>query len=258
MMPFSAMALRTNAPPNTAFADAVTTDAPYLWWRLGEASGVTVADSSGNGRGGTVSGTSGTSYDRGVAGLVGDSNLATRLKQNSGALQSAAAISASLLATSKTLALAVRIDSGAGAGTILGLNDGISPTGTSGSRDRVLYVNTAGKLVAGIYSAAVRTIVSTASINDGQKHLIHLAMGANNTEGSELYIDGVSVGTIPYVSNDTSGTRYLYGGSLNLSGWPNGAAAAATAFGTYDEVLIFPTRLTAARILAQAQAGGFA
>lgn len=240
------------------FAAVVASDSPYLWWRLGEASGNTIADASGNSRGGSLAGTAGTSYDRGVAGLVGDSNLATRLKQSTGYMQSSTAYSASLMATSKTFAIAVRIDSGAAGGTIIGLHDGGAPSGTSGSRDRMLYVNTSGKLVAGIYSAAIRTIASAANINDGQRHLLHLAMGADNTEGSELYIDGVSVGSMPYVSNDTSGSRYLYAGLLNLSGWPNGAAAAATAFGTYDEILIFPARLSAARILAHARAGGFA
>jgi hypothetical protein len=40
-----------------AYNTTVTGDSPYLYWRLGEASGATAADATGNGRTGTYSGT---------------------------------------------------------------------------------------------------------------------------------------------------------------------------------------------------------
>lgn len=239
------------------FYDEVLADGPYIWWRLGESSGTAMADSSGNGQAGTLNGTASTDYDLSEPGLVGDSNTAIELKSSSGFIRSNVSYNALTLAANATFAIAVKINSGAAGGTIFGLHDDSNPTGTTGSRDRLLYVDTSGALVAGIYSAAVRTIVH-AGINDGQKHLIHLACGADNTEGSELYVDGVSVGTIPYISNDTASNRYVYAGRLNLSAWPSGAAGAATALGIYDELQVYTKRLSAARILAQAQAGGFA
>ena len=62
--------------PSASYADVVRGGGAIGHWRLGEASGATVADSSGRGNAGTLSG----SYVRAQQGLiVGDTNMATKL-----------------------------------------------------------------------------------------------------------------------------------------------------------------------------------
>jgi len=242
---------RTSPAPVSLYESEVLADSPYLYWRLGELTSGPVHDRTANNRGGIVAGAAPTF---GVPGLVGDENTAYRITASSTYLRSVSNFNAPV--ADFTIACAVKVDAGAPAGHILGFYDNVNPTVVGGARDRFLYVNTSGHLVAGVWSGTAYTIISPAPINDGQRRLIHFASGANAAEGSELYIDGVSVGTMPVISMDTSGTRYLIAGLNNVSGWPGGANASM--LGVIDEVAYFHSRLSAARILAHAEAGGFA
>ena len=57
--------------PSYSYPAAVTSFGPYLYWKLGEATGTgTAADASGNGRTGTYAGT----YTRGVTGGTPDTS----------------------------------------------------------------------------------------------------------------------------------------------------------------------------------------
>jgi hypothetical protein len=58
--------------PTDSYDAEVLADSPLLYWRLGESSGTTAADSSGNGRDGTISG----SYSLGATSLVNVDNTA--------------------------------------------------------------------------------------------------------------------------------------------------------------------------------------
>lgn len=58
----------------TPYADAVLTDSPLLYWRLGETSGTDAVDASGNGNDGTY-----TSPDMHTAGLLADGNGAASI-----------------------------------------------------------------------------------------------------------------------------------------------------------------------------------
>lgn len=240
-------------PPASLFESEVMADSPFLYWRLGEASAGPVQDSSGSGRTGVVGSTAPT---YGVPGLVGDDNTAYQIVNNTTFLRSTASFFAPL--SNFTIACAVKVGVGAPAGHILGFYQSTDPSVAGGARDRFMYLNTSGRLVAGVWSGATSTIVSPNPINDGERHLLHFACGADASEGSELYIDGVSVGTMPVISADSSasGIRYLIAGINNVSGWPGGANASM--LGVIDEVAYFHSRLPAARILAHAEAGGFA
>jgi hypothetical protein len=72
--PGAASAASPSAAATSRYADAVRADGPAAYWRLGEPSGNTATDSSGNGRAGTYSGT----LTRGAPGaLAGDPDGAT-------------------------------------------------------------------------------------------------------------------------------------------------------------------------------------
>lgn len=232
------------------FANTVLADAPYIYYRLGETSGTALADSSGGSRAATIYGTSGTDYDLGQGGLVGDSDASINLKSDSGFVRSDA--SQTFPASSCTLMVAIKPNASAAAGYIAGLYSGTNPADSGGSRDRELYLNTSGKLVAFLWNGAIQTITSSANMNDNTAKLIHLVVGTTSTT---LYVNGASVGSVAAVSTD-SGGRYLYGGMNNVSGHPGGANAGMR--GLIDELAWFNTALSPTRVLAHAQAAGLA
>lgn len=238
------------------FAAEVAADAPYLWWRANEGSGSALADNSGNGLVGYLTGAAGTDYSRGLPSVISAAGGSIEFMTNSGGGRSSSSFSAATFSHDATFMVVVRINNSAAAGTIIGMCDGDNPTGTTGSRDRVLAIDPAGKLRAGVWSGAVSVITSPSPINDGATHVIHFTMGSNASEGCEMYIDGASVGSMPVLSTDTSGIRFLYIGTLNMSGWAGFGSGAATALGRYQDIAVFPSRLSAARIAAHAQAAG--
>lgn len=241
--------------PAATFASAIAADFPYLWWRLGETSGTVAADTSGNSRTGTYNGTAGSAYDLSEPGLVGDTNTAVEIKSNAGWVMSVGVHPIANSGNGATLAIAIKINSAATSGAILTKHSIAPPTSASGSRDPWLYMASDGKLRVGIWSGAMSIITSSMAVNDGVARLIHVRIGANGTEGVELYVNGVLDGFVGASPTQTF-NGYITAGRNNVSGWTGGADAAA--LGILDEVVVFNSRLSAARILAHAQAGGFA
>lgn len=249
-------ASRSAPAPASPFESEVLADSPFIYWRLGESTEGPVQDRSGNGRDGTV-GIYGEPPTYGVPGLVNDDDTAYQITNNTTYIRNDAGRFVAPI-SNFTISCAVKINAGAPAGHILGFYQGSSPGDAGGSRDRFIYINSNGRLVAGVWTGTISTITSPNSINDGERHLIHFACGANAAEGSELYIDGVSVGTMAAISTDAgaNGLRYLFAGRNNLSGWPGGANASM--LGVIDEVAYFHSRLSSARILAHAEAAALA
>lgn len=237
-------------PPAGNFADEVAADSPFIWYRLGETSGTAIADSSGSSRNATLFGSAGTGYDLGEPSLVNDANGAIELKANTAYVRSNSTYTASL--TNVTLMVAIKINSGAGAGYIAGWHSLTDPTGTGGSRDKLLYINSSGQVAAYVFNGSQRIITSPAAVNDGVRRLVHFAMG---TTDSKLFIDGVEVASMSFVSA-ASYVAYLYAGMNNVSGLAGGANAGMR--GVIDEVAWFPSRLSDARILKHAQEAGLA
>ena len=63
-----------------------------------------------------------------------------------------------------------------------------------------------------------------------------------------LYVDGVLIGTNATVTPDAYNGYWRLGGG-NLTGWPNAPASSAL-LGTFDEVAVYPTALSAAQVAA--------
>lgn len=243
-------------PPIETWVDAISADSPYLWWRLGEVSGTAAADASGNSRPGTYNGTAGVDYDLGEPSLVGDANAAIEIKTNNGWVRSNAQHDIANSGSGATLAVAIRINSGALAGAILTKHAGASPPSASGLREPWLYLGSDGKLRAAIWAGSAQIITSSMVVNDGVARLIHMRIGANGAEGVELYVNGVLDGAVSAAPSLTYSGYITAGRNHITSTWPSGADAAA--LGIYDEVVVFNSRLSPTRILAHAEAGGFA
>lgn len=240
----------SSPPVPASYADAVTADAPVLWWRLGEMTGNFASSGSSS----IALSPPGSGITRGMPGLVGDSNGAIRLDTAGDGPSSASTVSAADFAANKTIELVFRAPSGT-SGTLFGLHDGINPGGTSGARDRTAYIGTDGKLYLAAWTGAQSTIVSPSVVTDGDRHILQFVLGANAAVGYRGYLDGVDIGGFAAVSTDTSGSRYVYVGRLNFTGWPM-ATTGGAAGATIDEVAIYGTALSAARCLAHAQAAG--
>ncbi|MFB4351496.1 PKD domain-containing protein, partial [Microbacterium sp. CR_7] len=74
-------------------------------------------------------------------------------------------------------------------GKIVGF--GNSPTGTSSSYDRHIYMDNSGRVNFGVYPNAERVVTSSASYNDGAWHQVVASL--DPVKGMELYVDGIKV-----------------------------------------------------------------
>lgn len=234
------------------FASEIAADLPFLWWRLGESSGTTIADASGNGRVGLLAGTPGTDYDLSVPGLVGDSNKAVKFNTNNGYVRSNSTYVFPL--TNFTHMIAFKSDASAAAGTVTQLNQNDSPASATGGRDRGFILGSDGKMYFSFWNGSTTVAISTsAAVNDGTPHLMHIAVGSSTTE---MYLDGVSQGSTPNVPGYTAPT-YFYVAATNKSDAPAPANPSGGFRGVLDEAAVFQNRLSALRIAAHARAAGY-
>jgi hypothetical protein len=229
----------TVAGTSAPYPEQVKADFPSFYWRLGEGSGGTAADATGNGGSGIYVG----SVTKGVQGAVGDSDTAVAFN-GSGLVASAAQVlgpqTFSVEGWFKTTTRR--------GGKLIGF--GNSQTGTSSRYDRHVYMTDAGRLVfgvfAGTYPGSTQTIVSPAGYNDGDWH--HF-VGALGRDGMVLYVDGAPVGTNPTtVASFFSG--YWRAGGDNLNGWPSRPSSSSFS-GVLDELAVYDPALTANQVAAR-------
>ena len=83
---------------------------------------------------------------------------------------------------------------------IIGFQNNQTGTGVV-SYDKHVYVNTSGQLVFGIFTGTTQAITSAGTVNNGVWR--SFAAVYNNAGNDELFIDGVSVGTMNVTSTDT-------------------------------------------------------
>ena len=136
------------------------------------------------------------------------------------------------------------------AGKLIGL--GSSQTGSSGSYDRHLYIDSAGKVEFGAYNGATQVIVTPTAVTDGKWH--HVAGTQSSTAGMVLYLDGVQVAANATYLTAQAYTGYWRLGYDNLAGWPN----APTSYffnGQMRYAAAYSTVLTAAQIKQDWAAG---
>jgi trimeric autotransporter adhesin len=124
-------------------------------------------------------------------------------------------------------------------GRLIGYGDGLAGA-TSGAFDRIIYMNTSGQVVFGIYNGGTETINTTGTYNDGTWHM---ATATSSAAGTKLYIDGVLQASDITASLPQNFAGYWRIGQDALGGWPGAGNNYFT--GSLDDIAIFNRELTA-------------
>ena len=247
-------------PAEAMYTDVVAGSAPIAYYRLGEAAGTTMTDSSGNGNDGQYNPRgSATYFTRGITGALATDtpNLAVTLENSNACINTASTTPISAPARlTEIVWFSTTTTSG---GKMLGFEQprtGIAQAGNGGTYDRHLYMDGNGKVWFGVYNAGDSLISSPGPLNDGAWHM---AVGTLGTGGMKLYIDGVLVGTNPNTVGEAT-TGWWRAGCGNLAGWgdgwtgPNSPTSSSNPArnypfaGSLDEIAIWNRVLTATEI----------
>ena len=253
----------------TGYNATVRSDSPIDFWPLSETSGSTANDNAGYtdltrgsattaGAAGPIAGSQATRFAGGettVMNPMAPPTVTTNSLINAYANQTVSNTSFSLEAWVNTTTTA--------GGAIL--NDGMYSTGDSNSMDRVIYMDTSGKLYFGVQNdTAYQAISSIGSYNNGAWH--HIVATLNGTTAT-LYVDGLPVASGSMTDNSIFKGYWRIGGDA-LAGaafgppgtpptvlWPNGPSNGYIAASIADAA-VYPTVLSAARVTAHYLAAG--
>ncbi|MEU0559833.1 LamG domain-containing protein [Dactylosporangium sp. NPDC006015] len=135
-------------------------------------------------------------------------------------------------------------------GAVIGF--GTAATGYSGTRDRLLYVDSGGRLTFGVYPGSYVTLRSPAGTTyaDGAWHHVAASVGA---AGLRLYADGNLVAANAAQTAAESSTGYWRVGGISLAGWPNRPANGYFT-GVIDEPAVFAAQLSDQQVAWQVHA----
>jgi signal peptidase I len=216
------------------YVSAVLADVPAAFWLLDETAGTTTAqDRSGN----RALGTYRTGATPGQAGALTARNPGTSMRTSGSlAFTSANPVAAP---TVHSVELWFRTTSTAG-GYIAGFGSTVGAT--SSTEDRTLRMTATGQLTYGDWvSNPLRAISTPRAYNDGAWHQVVVAVANPSSFGDTvIYVDGS-----PVTSGQTSKAAAYTGY------WHIGAGSGSAAFnGTIDNVSIFKSQLSAARVAA--------
>lgn len=230
--------------PDNPYMSAVKADKPAHYFTLNEKNGNNTIDLVG-GANGTVS-----AGNQDAPGILATSGL--RLEGNG-----AASIPKQYNnPTTFSIEAWINTTSTQG-GRILGF--GNVATGTSNSRDRVLYMNNDGRVTFGTYGGQTYTIQSPTPLNDGKWHQVVATMqpgGWFSPTVIRLYVDGKEVASRSGVSAQNY-SGYWRIGADGMQGWPNQPSSSGLA-GNYDEVAIYTSTLSATQIRKHFDVGSVA
>ncbi|HET8969613.1 MAG TPA: signal peptidase I [Candidatus Nanopelagicales bacterium] len=249
------------AVPNWDYTTEVKALGPYLYWKLDESGGAgTAGDSSGNNRSGTYNVSGSTTYfTQGITGALPTDtpNRAVTLKRATSCINTTSTTGVSAPSTVTVVAW-VKGAPGTN-GKVVGFEkpqDTVAAPST-GTYDRMLYVDGGGNAWFAAYNGGYFAIKSGSAVTDGGWHML---VGSLGPAGMRLYVDGVQV-----ASNANTGAEATTGwwraGCGNLAGWgsywdggndpgTDSASPANRPFvgGSIDEVSVFTSQLTAAQV----------
>jgi hypothetical protein len=217
-----------------AYTAAVSADTPLLHWRLGEASGATAADASGNSRTGTYVGT----VQRNQTGALNTdaANGAVGFDGGTGLVQHPALMGLPTAAISAELW--VKTDDQK--------NSGLISYAVEGNSDE-FHITNPDSLTVAVIGTRVDTNVG---INDGQWHHV-VATWSSDTGTLKLYVDGIESFTRGEVRRGgalTDGGTLAIGQEQDAVG--GGYDSAQALKGQLDEVAVYPAALSAAQVAA--------
>lgn len=221
-------------------------DSPFLLYRFNETSGTSAADSSGNGRAGTLQG--GAATGRVPGSCAANASPALSLNGTTAYVSSAATqTNPNVFSTEIWFTTSTGTSKG---GWLIGFSS--LQTGASGTVDRQLYLTDAGALVFGVTSGGTKRSISAAGpYNDGGWHQ---AVATMSSAGMRLYVDGALRASAAYTTGANFTGYWRVGYDAIPTGWPN--RPANTYFsGLIDNAAVYPTALTAAQVSARFAAG---
>jgi hypothetical protein len=235
-------------PTPTGYAAVVAADSPLAYYRLGEASGSTMVDTSGNGRTGTYSGVT-----LGASGLlVGDSDTAVSCSSTTSSTTYASVTGASWMApTNLTVEAWIETtDTAQPSKSILTRWDQVTTSNCEFGLDLGSTTSGAGRVFVNTSSGVYIAQGSTA-LNDGTAH--HL-VGVFDGSNLILYVDGTAVATTATAGTLNAPSTTL----LVISGICAGPTTVNSNYGfvgTVDEVALYDTALSSTRVAAHYTAG---
>ncbi len=231
----TSQSIKVGGRPADIYGSAVYDSDPELFWRLNEASGSAVLDTTLNGVDGIASG----GYERATTGVV--TGTSTSLNGSDGLLSSNDPVPGPSV-YSQELWFQTTTNRG---GKLIGF--GNQQTGNSSSYDRHVYMFDDGRLRFGVWNGRADVIDSSSSYNDGQWHHMVATQGA---DGMKLYVDGQLVGTNPATTAQAYNGYWRVGGDVT---W--GGASSNYFAGLVDEVAVYGTVLTPQAVLSHFEAG---
>jgi hypothetical protein len=224
----------------TAYTSAINADAPFFYWRLNETlPPVTAVDSS---TAGTRPGQywAGETYTSITGVVTSDSN--NRGVRFGGPMQTlSTATSTAAPPTVYTLECYFRTDTTKG-GVLI--SNGVLATVPSWNADRTLYMQDNGYLS---FDANGVQATTTVAYNDNVWH--HAVAVMNATTGMTLYVDNVVRATNANTVSSSNTNTYWRVGSDTLA-YKSNTPTSEYFTGDIDEVAVYPTALTAARVNA--------
>jgi hypothetical protein len=233
----AAMATVTGTNTLDPYSAQVLADGATKLWRLDD-TGSTVADLSG-----PDYTTAGSGVGRGAAGaMLNSSDTASTFNGTSNGV----AISTNLLQGPNTFTEEVWFKTTTtSGGTIAGFGDGSS--GSSNEKDRILYLDSSGKLNFGVSHLGQHyTVTAPSKVNNGQWHQAVASLGSS---GMTLYVDGAKV-----ASRTDMTVGEAYGGFWRVGG--DNSWSGSYFNGTIDDFAVYPTVLSAAQVLNHWHASG--
>ena len=222
------------------YTNQVLADSPHAYYQLDEASGTSMTDSSGNGRTGTYAAVGAYRQPGALLGGVGHS---VALAGGTGRLVSGGTAVSD--PTVFSLELWFRTSTSAG-GKLIGFES--TRNATSPTFDRHVVMRPDGRIAYGSWTApTVNALVTPAAYNDGGwHHLVVTARPRGQQQESVVYVDGwaVASGTTTRTTSYGGWWRVGYGSLGTGLGLPTSASFT----GSIDQVAVYHSELTAARV----------
>ena len=258
------------AVPNWDYTTQANLLGPYLYWKLDETGTTTASqtaqDATPNNNDGQYNGNltpnvTATYFTRGVNGAFVTDTPDTGVTLNS-ANSCINTVSTTLINAPAAVTVIIWFKTAAGyatGGKLAGFEKprvGVAAPST-GTYDRMLYMDGNGKVWFGVYNGAYVTVGSTANLNDGNWHM---AVGTVGATGTRLYVDGVLNASNAGNTAAEATTGVWRAGCGNLAGWGgswgggNNPTTDSTVVqnrpfqGSLDEFTVYNSELSAANI----------
>lgn len=130
-------------------------------------------------------------------------------------------------------------------GAILGFSSSQDPVATApNAADRLLWVDSNGKLVWAIYNGATEEITSSSVVNTGSWVFVAASVGA---AGTALYVNGIKVASNAAYTTASSYLGWWSIGWAYFSSWPD-SPTGSYFNGSLAQLAIIPSQLTTAQV----------